>query len=61
MQSKKLQPYAQLRGEEAIAALNSYIKVHGTRNKKLTKKQVKTLEKIAKGLISSIKEEQNPN
>jgi hypothetical protein len=56
-----LQPSPQLKGEEAIAAFNSFMKELGRRDKKLTKKQTKTLKKFVKGLISSIKAEQSRN
>ena len=56
-----LQPSPQLKGEEAIAALNRFMKELGRRDKKLIKKQTKTLKKFAKGLISSSKAGQNRN
>ena len=59
MQSITLQKLPQLKDKEAIAALNNFIKKLDTRDKKLTKKQTKTLEKLAKGIIASIKRKQS--
>jgi phosphatidylinositol kinase/protein kinase (PI-3 family) len=59
MQSIMLPSFPQLKGEEAIAAVNSFIRELGKRDKKLTKKQAKTLNQFAKGIISSIKGEQH--
>jgi hypothetical protein len=59
MQSIMLPPFPQLKGEEAIAALNSFIRELGKEDSKLTKKQTKTLKELAKGIISSIKAQQN--
>ena len=54
-----LPKFPRLKGEEAIVALNNFIKELETRDKKLTKKQTKTLKLLAKGIISSIKAEQS--
>ncbi len=60
MQSIILPNFPRLKGEEAITALNNFIKeLEEKRNKKLTKKQTKTLKKFAKGIISSIEAEQS--
>ena len=59
MQSVMLPNFPRLKGEEAIMALNNFLEELGKRDKKLTKKQIKTLKKFAKGLISSIKAEQD--
>jgi hypothetical protein len=53
-----LPKFPRLKGEEAIAALNNFIEELEKRDKKLTKKQTKTLKKLAKGIISSIEAEQ---
>jgi phosphatidylinositol kinase/protein kinase (PI-3 family) len=58
MQTIMLPSFPQLKGEEAIAAVNSFIREIGKRDKKLTKKQVEALKQFAKGIISSIKAEQ---
>ena len=46
--------FPRLQGEEAIENLQYFIKKLEQGNKDLTKKQTKTLKKVAKGLISSI-------
>lgn len=59
MQSITTPKFPRLEGEEAIEALHNFIKNLEERDdKKLTKKQTKTLKKVAKGIITSIKAEQ---
>ena len=58
MNSIMLPEFPQLKGEEAITALNTFLEGLENRDEKLTKKQTKTLKKFAKGLISSIRAEQ---
>jgi dissimilatory sulfite reductase (desulfoviridin) alpha/beta subunit len=45
--------------EEAIKSIQYFAKKLGRSNKDLTKNQIKTLMKVAKGLISSIETELN--
>lgn len=49
--------FPRLQGEEAIETLQYFIKELEQGNKDLTKKQTKTLTKVAKGLIASIETE----
>ena len=59
MQSITPPNLSQLDGEEAIEALRSFIKkLEEKSNEELTKKQTKTLKKVAKGIITSIKADQ---
>jgi len=61
MQYLNIPTYQTLRGEEAIKALNEYIKeLEEQKPEELTDKQVKALTKFARRLISSIKLE-TPN
>lgn len=53
MQSMMPPPFPQLKGEETIAVLNSFMKELGTRNEKFTKEQIKTLKKFHKGITIS--------
>jgi hypothetical protein len=47
--------FPRLQGEEAIEALHNFIEELNSKEKKeLTKKQTKTLTKLAKGIIASI-------
>ncbi len=60
MESMMFPDFPQLQGEEAIEALHNFIKELDTKEtKELTKKQNKTLKKVAKGIIGSIKTEKN--
>lgn len=53
-----LPEFPRLQGEEAIEALHNSIKELDEKdNKDLTKKQTKTLKKLAKGIITSIEAE----
>ena len=53
-----LPEFPRLQGEEAIEALHNFIKELGEKdNKDLTKKQTKTLKKVAKGIITAIEAE----
>jgi hypothetical protein len=55
MQSIALPEFPRLQGEEAIEALHNFIEeLNEEGNKDLTKKQTKTLKKLAKGIITSI-------
>lgn len=55
MQTMILPSFPQLKGEEAITALNRLLKELVTKDKKLTKKQAKIPTKLANWLIYSIK------
>jgi hypothetical protein len=58
MQSIEIPELPTLRGENAIKALNEYIKeLEGQNNGELTKKQTQTLIKLSQGLISVIETE----
>ena len=58
MKSSMLPEFPRLQGEEAIEALHNFIKELDEKdNKDLTKKQTKTLKKLAKGIITSIEAE----
>ena len=58
MKSSMLPDFPRLQGEETIEALHNLIKELDEKdNKYLTKKQIKTLKKLAKGIISSIEAE----
>lgn len=58
MQYLNIPTFQSLRGEEAINALNEYIKeLEDQKPVELTEKQVNVLMKFAKGLISSIESE----
>jgi len=59
MQSMMHLPFPKLKDEETIAAQNNFLINIGTRNKKLTKKQTKNLNKFAKRITTSTKAEQN--
>jgi hypothetical protein len=60
MQSITLPEFPRLQGEEAIEALHNFIKeLNEEGNKELTKKQTKTLKKLAKGIITSIETTKN--
>jgi len=51
-----------LHGEEAINAINDFIKeLEEQKSRKLTEKQAKTLIKFAKGLITAIEAETHPS
>ena len=52
-----LPEFPRLQGEEAIEALHKFIKELDEKDKDLTKKQTKTLKKLAKGIITSIEAE----
>ena len=54
MQSTTHPKFPRLKGEEAIMTLKNFIKELETEDKELTKKQTKTLKKLAKGIITSI-------
>jgi hypothetical protein len=55
MQSIALPEFPRLQGEEAIEALHNFIEeLNEEGNKDLTKKQTKTLKKLAKEIITSI-------
>lgn len=59
MQSITPPDLSQLDGEEAIEVLRNFIKtLEEKSNEELTKKQTKTLKKVAKGIITSIEAEQ---
>jgi ribosomal protein L17 len=54
MKSSMLPEFPRLQGEEAIETLQNFIKLLAEKgNKDLTKKQTKTLKKVAEGLITS--------
>ena len=58
MKSSMLPEFPRLQGEEAIEAFHNFIKELGEKdNKDLTKKQTKTLKKVAKGIITAIEAE----
>jgi len=58
MQPVKIPEFPKLRGEEAVEALNDFIKELGEqRGKELTDKQTNALIKFSLGLISSIEAE----
>ena len=57
MQAITLPELPQLKGEEAIKALQTFMSELEKRDKALTKKQTKTLKKLTKALITSIKAE----
>ncbi len=55
MHSVMFPEFPRLQGEEAIEALHNFIEeLNSKENKELTKKQTKTLTKLAKGIIASI-------
>lgn len=57
MKSGMLSEFPRLQGEEAIETLQNFIKALEKGNKDLTKKQTKTLKKVANGIIASIEAE----
>jgi len=57
MKSSMLPEFPRLQGEEAIEALHNFIKELDEKDKDLTKKQTKTLKKVAKGMITAIEAE----
>lgn len=58
MQSIEIPELPTLRGENAIKALNEYIKeLEKQNNEELTKKQTQTLIRLSQGLISVIQTE----
>jgi len=60
MQSVMFPEFPRLQGEEAIEALHYFIEeLNSKENKELTKKQTKTLTKVAKGIIASIEATKN--
>jgi hypothetical protein len=60
MQSVMFPEFPRLQGEEAIEALHNFIEeLNEKGNKELTKKQTKTLKKLAKGIIASIESTKN--
>ncbi len=57
MKSSMLPKFPRLECAEAIEALHNFIKELDEKDKDLTKKQTKTLKKLAKGIITSIEAE----
>lgn len=58
MQHIEIPEFPRLRGEKAIEALYDFVsELEGQRGEELTEKQITTLIKFAKGLISSIEAE----
>ncbi len=58
MKSSMLPEFPRLQGEEAIETLHNFIKELDEKdNKDLTKKQTKTLKKVAKEIITAIEAE----
>ncbi|MDH5664140.1 MAG: hypothetical protein OEY90_06720 [Candidatus Bathyarchaeota archaeon] len=62
MQPVEIPEFPRLRGEEAIEALQDFIReLEEQRGKELTDKQTTALTKLSLGLISSIEAENQPN